>query len=104
MDFFNPAATGGWADAGEINCVSLARSAPWTACLRNVRRSFPHLAVSLTCCIWSVYPAAKIVCHGTEFKGAMINLFYKGDVTLDIFFPFLILFGVWSIVTTLHVY
>lgn len=89
---FSPAAAGGWADAVEINRVSAARSALWTARLRNSRWSFLHLAVNLTCCIRSVYLAAKTVCHGTEFKGGMINLFYEGDVTLDIFL-FLILFG-----------
>lgn len=87
----SPAAAGGWANAVEINRVSVARSALGTTCLRNVRWSFPHLAESLTRCIWSVYLAAKTVCHEAESKGAMINLFNEGDVTLDIF-SFCVLF------------
>lgn len=100
---FSPAAAGGWANTVEINRVSVARSALWTTCLRNVRWSFPHLAESLTRCIWSVYLAAKTVCHGTEFKGAMINLFNEGDVTLDVFL--FVSFSVFeAFVTTLSIY
>lgn len=83
--------------------MSVARSALWTTCLRNVRWSSPHLAESLTRCIWSVYLAAKTVCHGTEFEGAMINLFNEGDVTLDVFI--FVSFSVFeAFVTTLSIY